>query len=182
MTTDPVEMTRQWLVDVVIGLNLCPFAATPYRAGRIRIIESQATANIGLLTDLRREIQFLVGADPQVFETSLLVITQLLGDFEDFNDFLDHAEVLLRANGWEGEFQLATFHPNYQFAETEPEDASNLTNRSPWPVLHIIRESSIELALASYTDDPDEIPARNVRCVEALSADERRALFPWLHS
>jgi uncharacterized protein len=177
---DAVSQTKQWLERVVIGLNLCPFAATPYRAGRIRIVETQATASISLLTELRRELQFLDNADPEVFQTSLLVVTAMLQDFDDYNDFLDLADTMLRAHGWEGVFQIASFHPQYQFAGTEPDDAGNLTNRSPWPVLHIIREASIDAALLSLAEDPDEIPARNIQCVEDLTDSERRELFPWL--
>ena len=177
---DAVSQTREWLERVVIGLNLCPFAATPHRAGRIRIVASQATADIALLTDLRTELQFLNDADPEVFETTLIVVTEMLQDFEDYNDFLDLADVLLHQKGWDGEFQIASFHPQYQFADTAPDDASNLTNRSPWPVLHIIREASLEEALEGLAEDPAEIPVRNIQCVEALTDDERRDLFPWL--
>jgi hypothetical protein len=103
----------------------------------------------------------------------------MLADFEDYNQFLDLVDLWLQQFGWEGEIQVASFHPDYQFADTEPDDAGNLTNRSPWPLLHMIREESLEHALAHFPD-PEGIPERNVLRMEQLSEAERKRLFPYL--
>jgi hypothetical protein len=103
----------------------------------------------------------------------------MLDDFEQYNAFFDLVDVWLREFGWEGDYQVASFHPDYQFADTDPDDPGNLTNRSPWPVFHLIREASIDRALSSHPD-VEGIPERNIARVEALSPEERRRLFPYL--
>ena len=112
-------------------------------------------------------------------ETTLLAIPDMLEDFADYNDFLDAVDLWVEQFGWEGELQVASFHPQYQFADTETDDPGNLTNRSPWPLLHIIREESLEKAIEHYPD-VDAIPERNVARMKALSAEERARLFPHL--
>ncbi|MBI5759492.1 MAG: DUF1415 domain-containing protein [Planctomycetales bacterium] len=178
--TDAVEHdVRQWLEQVVIGLNLCPFAGTPYRNGQIRISISQAVTEEALLADLQRELKLIDETPAATVESTLLVVTGLLADFEAYNQFLAEIDVLLRRGGWEGELQVASFHPQYRFLGTEPDDAGNLTNRSPWPILHIIREASIDKALADYPE-PESIPERNIRKMKSLSSEERCSFFPWL--
>lgn len=170
---------RSWLEQVVIGLNLCPFAGTPYRNGLVRIAISAAATGENLLTDLQNELLRIRATHSHDLETTLLVIPEMLADFGDFNQFLDDVEVLLRRGQWEGECQVASFHPHYQFVGTAPNDPGNLTNRSPWPILHIIRESSIDRALAEFPD-PAQIPETNIRRMQSLSAMERERYFPWL--
>lgn len=170
---------RQWLEKVVIGLNLCPFAGTPYRNGQIRISVSQAATEETLLAHLQGELVLIDGTPMTTIETTLLVIAGMLADFDVYNQFLAEVDALLRRGGWEGKYQVASFHPRYRFLGTDEDDASNLTNRSPWPILHIIREASIDMALSDHPE-PETIPGRNIRKMKSLSPDERRDYFPWL--
>ncbi|MDX5410909.1 MAG: DUF1415 domain-containing protein [Thauera sp.] len=170
---------EQWLDEVVIGLDLCPFAARPRREKRVRIAVSHATDEESLLNDLQAELERLSDTPAAELETTLLAIPDMLEDFADYNDFLDAVDLWVEQFGWEGELQVASFHPQYQFADTEADDAGNLTNRSPWPLLHIIREDSLEQAIAHYPD-VDGIPERNIARMKALGPDERRRLFPYL--
>ncbi len=169
----------QWLDDVVIGLNLCPFAAQPRRQNRVRICVSHARDEEALLDDMQRELERLSDTPVEELETTVIAIADLFEDFDDYNQFFDLVDLWLERFGWVGDMQVASFHPHYQFADTEPEDAGNLTNRSPWPLLHLIREDSLEAALANFPD-PDGIPERNIRRMEALTAEERQRLFPHL--
>ncbi|RPI90312.1 MAG: DUF1415 domain-containing protein [Planctomycetaceae bacterium] len=181
-SVSPAEIAGQvdqWLEQVVIGLNLCPFAGVPYRDGRIRITVSHAASEPELLHDLEQELTRLAGSPPAEIETTLLVVADLLADFDDYNQFLDEVDALLERTGWEGTFQVASFHPQYQFAGTQPEDPGNLTNRAPWPILHLLREDSVEQALADYPEI-EAIPERNIARMESLSVEERQKLFPWL--
>ncbi|PLX70485.1 MAG: DUF1415 domain-containing protein [Azoarcus sp.] len=174
-----ISDVRQWLDDVVIGLNLCPFAAKPRAEDRVRICVSHATTDEALLDDMQAELERLSDTPASELETTVLAIPDMLSDFEDYNQFLDLVDLWLQQFGWEGELQVASFHPDYQFADTEADDAGNLTNRSPWPLLHMIREESLEQALAHFPD-PEGIPERNVLRMEQLSEDERKRLFPYL--
>jgi len=174
-----VAAVQTWLREVVIGLNLCPFAADPNWKQQIRFAVSNARAEPELLTDLQAELRFLDQHPPTQLETTLLVIPHILAEFEVYNQFLFWVDTLLRESGWEGEYQVASFHPRYQFADTRPEAVENLTNRSPYPILHILRESSVEAVLAHYPE-PERIPARNIQTVQALTTAERRQLFPYL--
>jgi hypothetical protein len=177
---DPVEtVVRNWLESIVIGLNLCPFAARPFRSGLVRIQVSAATSKLELLTELQLELTKLAETPPAELETTIIAIPQLLADFGDYNDFLDRVDELLEHFEWDGEIQVASFHPQYQFADTEIGDAENLTNRSPLPLLHLLREASVEAALASHPD-PDVIPATNIARMRALTAAQRLALFGYL--
>lgn len=169
----------RWLNDVVIGLNLCPFAGKPAGEKRVRIIISQALDDELLLQDLQREMELLDEKPATEIETTLIVIPHHLQDFFDYNQFLNWAEKMIKRNGWTGVYQLATFHPEYCFAGAEPEDAENLTNRSPYPILHIIREASLEKALQFY-ESVDEVPENNKKRVESLSTAQKRVLFPYL--
>ncbi len=174
-----IDDVRQWLDEVVIGQQLCPFAAKPRDENRVRIAVSHATDEEALLKDLQAELERLSDTPAAELETTLLAIPDLLEDFEDYNDFLDLVDMWLEQFGWEGEMQVASFHPHYQFADTEADDAGNLTNRSPWPLLHIIREESLEQVLEHYPD-AEAIPERNIARMRALSAEERQRLFPYL--
>jgi hypothetical protein len=176
----PIEQqVRLWLEQIVIGLNLCPFAGASYRSGQIRIHVSQATNELALLEDLRSELERINSTPAATLETTILVVAGMLADFADYNVFLDEVDVFLRRGSWDREYQVASFHPQYRFEGTDASDAGNLTNRAPWPLLHIIREASIDQALSSYPD-PDAIPERNMKKMSSLTPDERRDLFPWL--
>ena len=170
---------EQWLDEVVIGLDLCPFAARPRREKRVRIAVSHATDDEALLNDLQAELERLSDTPAAELETTLLAIPNMLEDFADYNDFLDAVDLWVEQFGWEGDLQVASFHPQYQFADTEADDPGNLTNRSPWPLLHIIREESLEKAIEHYPD-VDRIPERNIARMQALTAEERAKLFPHL--
>ncbi|SDZ87314.1 DUF1415 domain-containing protein [Microbulbifer marinus] len=174
-----VDSVQQWLRDVVVGLNLCPFARKPMRAGQIRFKVSDARDDESLLTDLLEELRLLDNTPVEELETTLLIVPRHLREFADFNQFLDLAEWLLERHDYSGIYQLATFHPDYQFAGTRPEDAENLTNRAPYPILHLLREASLERALKNYPD-PETIPENNIRRVEGLTEEQKRQLFPYL--
>lgn len=174
-----VAAVQQWLADVVVGLNLCPFARKPMRAGQVRYHVSSARDDEALIEELLGEMQLLDSTPADELETTLLITPEHLAEFADFNQFLDLAEWLLERQGYTGVYQLATFHPDYQFAGTGPQDAENLTNRAPYPILHLIREASIERVLKNYPD-PESIPENNIQRVETLSDEQKRALFPYL--
>src|SRR6185295_6880550 len=148
--------TRTWLETMVIGLNLCPFARAVHVSGRIRYVVSEARMPHRLRTDLIDELLFLKSADPEQTETTLLIHPYVLEDFLEYNDFLDIADDVIRQLGLNGDFQIASFHPRYQFEGTEPDDVTNRTNRSPYPILQILRESSVERAIEE-TPDIDKI-------------------------
>jgi len=174
---DPVEVAvRHWLETIVIGLNLCPFAARPFRAGQVRIYVSDASDEVALLTELQLELKRLDETPATELQTTIIAIRQLLPDFLDYNDFLEKVDDLLEHFEWSGEYQVASFHPLYQFAGTRPDDAENLTNRSPVPLLHILREDSVEAAIESHPD-PEGIPIANIARIRALTAAQRLALF-----
>ncbi|MFB9215307.1 DUF1415 domain-containing protein [Vibrio sinaloensis] len=173
------QQVNQWLNDVVIGLNLCPFAAKPQRNKQIKIFVSDAQQEEVLLEDILSQLLELDATPAEELETTLVVVPNMLGDFFDYNLFIDWVEALIKQQDWEGIFQFATFHPDYCFGGTEPEDAENLTNRSPYPVFHLIREESMEKVLKHYPN-PEAIPDTNIARVESLTAEERRKLFPYL--
>jgi hypothetical protein len=169
----------RWLNEVVIGLNLCPFSGKPTRENRVRFVVSEATDDEALLQDLQREMELLDEKPASEIETTLVIVPDHLQDFFDYNQFLNWADQLLKRNRWVGVYQIATFHPDYCFADAEPDDAENLTNRAPYPILHIIREASLERAL-EYFPNADEIPEVNKARVEGLTAEEKQKLFPYL--
>jgi hypothetical protein len=142
--------TRAWLERAVIGLNLCPFAKAVHVKGQVHFAVSQASDAAGLLKDLRSEIDALVACDPVERETTLLMAPLCLDDFLAFNDFLGQGERLIRRMQLEGVLQLASFHPHYQFADTEADDVTNFTNRAPYPTLHLLREESIDRAVSAF--------------------------------
>ncbi|MGF1748092.1 DUF1415 domain-containing protein [Vibrio cionasavignyae] len=173
------EQVQQWLKEVVIGLNLCPFAAKPERNKQIKTFVSLANKEEGLLEDILGELMLLEQTEPEDLETTLVVVPNMLDDFMDYNFFIDWVEALIKQNDWEGIYQVATFHPNYCFGGADPEDAENLTNRSPYPIFHLIREASMAKVLKHYPD-PDAIPDNNIARVSGLSEAERKKLFPYL--
>ncbi|KJG00130.1 hypothetical protein UA32_09630 [Photobacterium angustum] len=176
---DIEQTVQQWLNDVVIGLNLCPFAAKPQRNKQIKIHVSSDKTENDLLESIYLQLKELDETAPQELETTLVVAPYLLEDFEDYNQFLDLVEGLVVQLGKSGIYQIASFHPDYCFYGTEPEDAENLTNRSPYPIFHLIREESMEKVLKHYPD-PEAIPERNIDCVENLTPEQIKQLFPYL--
>ncbi|EJG1029830.1 DUF1415 domain-containing protein [Vibrio parahaemolyticus] len=173
------QQVDQWLNDVVIGLNLCPFAAKPQRNKQIKIFVSEATQEEALLEDILQQLIELSTTEPEKLETTLVVVPNMLQDFWDYNFCIDWVEGLIKQQDWEGIFQVATFHPDYCFGGAAPEDDENLTNRSPYPIFHLIREESMEKVLKHYPD-PESIPDTNIARVSALSEEERKKLFPYL--
>jgi hypothetical protein len=145
-----VEDTRRWLERAVIGLNLCPFAKAVHVKNQVHCAVSTATDPRELLDDVSREIDALLALGAATRETTLLVAPNCLGDFLDFNAFLGQAERLVRKRRLDGVIQVASFHPAYQFEGTEAGDITNCTNRSPYPTLHLLREESIDRAVAAY--------------------------------
>src|SRR6056297_3210587 len=170
-----LEATRRWLERSVIGLNLCPFAASPWREERVRMRVSNATRLQQLADDLADELMALNAAEPVDCETTLLIHPEVLGDFLDYNDFLDIADRRLEELDLDGTIQIASFHPDYRFADTEADDPANCTNRSPYPTLHLLREASIEAAVARHPD-PDAIYERNIRKLRELGREGWEAL------
>src|ERR1700686_870511 len=177
MTSDEIiAATRRWLERSVIGLNLCPFAEGVYRGGRVRIRVSETRSASGLLEELRSELTGLHAADPLQRETTLLIHPWVLADFIEYNEFLDVCEAAIVDLSLEGELQVASFHPQYQFEGTGPEDIENYTNRSPYPMLHLLREASIDPAIAAVPDT-DEIYRRNIRTRRALGHEGWQRLW-----
>jgi hypothetical protein len=170
-----VAATRRWIERVVIGHNLCPFARAPYVQDRLRIQVSGARDGDALADDLRAELAWMRDADATQHETSLLVHPFVLGDFADYKDFLAVADALLVEMELDGEIQVASFHPDYQFADAAPDAIENATNRSPYPTLHLLRESSIDRALESGIDT-DAIYERNIHTLRTLGHAGWRAL------
>ncbi len=162
-----VAATRRWLETAVIGLNLCPFARAVHVREQIRYTVSAATTPEALLTDLIAELRTLVAAAPEEIETTLLIHPAVLTDFLDYNDFLGVAEAAVADLGLEGVIQIASFHPRYQFAGTAEDDVENYTNRSPYPLLHLLREASVERAVAAFPDAA-EIFGKNIATMRAL--------------
>lgn len=168
--------TRRWLERAVIGLGLCPFAKAVHVKGQIRYVVSRAQTTAELLVDLRRELGALDAADPELVDTVLLVLPDVLGDFLDYNAFLKVADRELEARGWSGSFQIASFHPHYEFGDTSPDDAAQLSNRSPYPILHLLREASVTRAVAAFSDAA-QIYEKNVVALRALGHAGWERLF-----
>ncbi|MFZ0789770.1 MAG: DUF1415 domain-containing protein [Chromatiaceae bacterium] len=162
-----VAATRQWIEKAVIGLNLCPFAKVVYLKGQVRYVVSRARHLDGLLEDLDRELDLLAAADPDEIDTTLLIHASLLRDFLDFNDFMQLAEAAVEEHDLQGVIQIASFHPAFQFEGTEPDDIGNFTNRAPFPTLHLLREASIERAVAAFPE-AEAIYERNIETLKAL--------------
>jgi hypothetical protein len=169
-----IRPVRHWVETVVVGLNLCPFAKRELVNDRVRFSVSDAETEEQLLADLQAELELL--DNDEAVETTLLIHPGVLQDFFDYNQFLNYVDRLLMQMELEGVYQVASFHPDYQFSGTRPDDVENYTNRSPYPMLHLIREDSLERAIASYPD-PDRIPERNIELLESLGRDKMQALL-----
>ena len=164
---DPIGATRRWVERAVIGLNLCPFAKAVYVKQQVRFVLSDASTPEALLEELAEELVLLRDTDPDQVDTTLIVHPDVLTDFLDYNDFLDNADAAVEALDLQGVIQVASFHPDYQFAGTMPDDISNYTNRSPYPTLHLLREASIDRAVEAFPD-ADVIVERNVKTLDVL--------------
>ncbi|HEY9098168.1 MAG TPA: DUF1415 domain-containing protein [Thiobacillus sp.] len=171
-----IAATREWLEKAVIGLNLCPFAKAVYVKNQVRIVVSHAKHLDGLLEDLDSELDFLAAASPDEVDTTLLIHPTLLPDFLDFNDFLQLVDAAVEEHELEGVIQVASFHPQFQFEGTEPDDMGNYTNRAPFPILHLLREASIERAVAAFPE-AETIFERNIDTLEKLGPEGWQALW-----
>nr|WP_315395671.1 DUF1415 domain-containing protein [uncultured Duganella sp.] len=165
-----IARTVDWLEKAVIGLNLCPFAKAVHVKGQVRYVVSDADTPEQLLEKLMEELQYLADADPERVDTTLLIHPRVLGDFEDYNEFLDVADAALEDLRLDGELQVASFHPQYQFADTHPNDIENYTNRAPYPTLHLLREDSVERAVEAFPE-ASEIFEKNIATLRALGHD-----------
>ena len=166
-TAAVIASTRRWIERVVIGLNLCPFAKAVYVKQQIRFAVTAAATTEELLAELRREVELLVRSNPEELDTTLLIHPRAMTDFIEFNAFLKRADATIRKLGQEGRVQVASFHPAYEFAGTEPDDIENCTNRSPHPTLHLLREASIDRAVAAFPDAA-AIYERNIETLRRL--------------
>ncbi len=164
---------RLWVETLIVGLNLCPFAGREVRRRSVRYVVSDATSEDELLEALFDEFSHL-DRNPET-ETTLLIHPQVLTAFPAYNQFLDKADALLAGAGLEGIYQVASFHPDYRFAGTAADDAENYTNRSPYPLLHLLRESSVERAAAGA--DVDAIPERNIELMNKMGTEQLRELL-----
>jgi len=162
-----IAATQRWLEQAVIGLNLCPFAKAVHVKQQIRYVVSAATTAEDLLEDLLSELRWLQDTDAQQIDTTLLIHPYVFRDFLDFNDFFDTVDIAVSEPEFNDEFQVATLHPQYQFAGTRPDDIENYTNRSPYPTLHLLREASVDRAVGAFPD-ADQIPERNIATMEEL--------------
>ncbi|MCW6027946.1 DUF1415 domain-containing protein [Stenotrophomonas sp. TWI700] len=169
-THDPIAETRKWLEQIVIGLNLCPFAKAVYVKDQVRFVLSDATTPEALVEELAEELILLRDTPAEQIDTTLIVHPDVLTDFLDYNDFLDNADAAIEALDLQGILQVASFHPQYQFAGAAPDDVSNYTNRAPYPTLHLLREDSVERAVAAFPD-PDVIVERNIETLDKLGIE-----------
>lgn len=170
-----IAATRRWVDRAVIGLNLCPFAKGVQTKGQAHYAVSHATDGQELLDDLKSELHALHAADPVKRDTTLLIAPQVFAEFLDFNDFLDRADRLLRKMRLGGDYQIASFHPQFLFADVDADDISHYTNRAPYPILHLLRESSIDRAVEAFPDAA-LIFEKNMQTLRALGVEGWLAL------
>jgi hypothetical protein len=171
-----ITATKQWISSIVIGLNLCPFAQRVFDSGKIRYVVSDAKDQNRLLDELAGELGLLQSTPIEEIETTLLIHPLVLEDFLDYNDFLDDAEQIIRTLNLRRTIQIASFHPHYQFAETQVDDVENYTNRSPYPMLHLLREESIT-RVAGDPDALEEIPQRNIKTLRIMGKEKILAML-----
>lgn len=169
-----INSVRRWFENAVLGLNLCPFAARPHQQESIQFVLSSADNDEQCLSDIYLNCHNL-DQHPDI-ETILLICPYHLARFDDYNQFLTLAEQFIEQEGWQGVYQIASFHPDYQFADTQTEDRSNWTNRTPFPLFHLIREDSLNKALQHFPD-VDQVPQRNIRKLNSLTRQQMRAIF-----
>ena len=175
-TAHVVASTRQWLEKAVIGLKLCPFAAAPYATNRVRFCVSEGRTQALLRQDLQRELLSLAKADPLECETTLLIHPWVLQEFSDYNEFLGECEDLLVECALADDLQIASFHPRYQFAGVDANDIGNYTNRSPYPMLHLLRQSSVTIAVDGFAGI-HEIGSKNIETLHELGHERWKQLW-----
>ena len=173
---EALGLTRRWLERAVIGLNLCPFAKAVYVKQQVRFVYSDATTPGQLVEQLGEELLLLRDTPADQVDTTLLVHPHVLQDFLDYNDFLEQADTLVEVLELDGELQVASFHPDYQFADSGADDIENCSNRAPFPTLHLLREDSVSRAVDAYPD-PDSIVERNYATLRELGHAGWRRLF-----
>ncbi len=171
-----VARTQLWLERAVIGLNLCPFAKSVFVKKQVRYALTAASSPDELLAELEHELTLLADTDPAQLDTTLLIHPLAMTDFLDFHFFLGEVDALIRNLGYEGVFQIASLHPQYEFAGSEPDDIANFTNRSPYPTLHLLRESSIDRAVAAFPE-AEAIFERNIETMERLGHEGWKKLW-----
>ena len=171
MSATSVEQTERWLKEWVIELDLCPFAKYPFEQGRVRITATNTTDSDSLFRFVLHELDRLYQSDAREIETTLVVVEQSLSEFKEYLDFLDLLEHVIVETGLEGEIQIASFHPDYCFDGVAEDDPSNYTNRSPYPMFHLIREASLEHAINHYPD-PEKIPGRNIALLREMGLEQ----------
>jgi hypothetical protein len=175
-----VEITvKHWLQEIVIGLNLCPFAKAPLLKNAIHFYISDAHNEEDVVYDLLQECERL--DQNSNIETTLMIYPEMFESFIEYNNFLSIAERVLKQNQWDGIYQIASFHPHYQFSDTDPEDPENLTNRAPYPILHLLREDALSKAIEGYKNT-EEIPEHNIKTINSLSRAEKEKYFYYLGS
>jgi uncharacterized protein len=164
-----IAETRAWVRRAVIGLNLCPFARAVDVKDQIRYVFTDATDAETLLATLVVELQRLADTEPELVDTTMVIHPGVFGDFEDFNDFLELADAAVEDMNLDGIIQVASFHPQFQFADTDPDDITNATNRAPYPTLHLLREESVDRAVAAFPE-AEAIFERNMETLEKLGS------------
>lgn len=174
------ENVVNWLKTIVIGLNFCPFARKPFESNLVRIVCEEVVEEDAILELVLSELLKLEETDASEIETTVIALPKAYKDFNNFNSLLFVLNNVLELEGFEGIFQIASFHPAYQFAGTEIDDVGNFTNRSPYPILHILREDSLSRALDSHPD-PDGIPDKNIRFLKSLSPEKLKDYFCYLY-
>lgn len=175
MEEEVLRKTQDWVENFVIGLKLCPFASVPAKENRIVYRYSAAKDIDVLFKDLLKILSEVIEAEPEVIETAVLVHPEVLSDFDAYLDFLEIAEQALEESGLEGHLQIASFHPDYQFDGVAEDDISHHTNRSPFQMLHILRELSVSTAIDLHPD-VDGIPERNVELMRELGLEKIKAI------
>lgn len=170
-----ITATREWLEKAVIGLNLCPFAKAVHVRGQIRYSISRARSLDELLDDAEKELRFLAASEPEKVDTTVVIHPHVFGEFLEYNDFLERADELVEELGLAGDLQVASFHPRYQFAGTQVDDITNYTNRSPYPMLHLLRESSVDAAVAAFPE-AEAIYLKNMETMRTLGHSGWQAL------
>jgi uncharacterized protein len=171
-----IDTTKLWVERFVIGLNLCPFARHPFRTDKIKYLVFDGDNQEKLTEKLVMEINHLLETTPSVLETTLIILPDMLADFDEYLDYLEISEFILSELELEGLVQVASFHPDYQFEGTEPDDVENYTNRSPFPILHLLREDSVERAIEAFPEVGD-IPAQNIETMKDLGLDHVKKML-----
>lgn len=177
---DIINSTKAWLETIVIGMNFCPFARKPFESDLVRLTSSDAQKDDDILEKVLEELNRLEDTPSSELETTLIIFPNAYPDFEAFNSLLYVLNEMLVMEGFEGTFQIASFHPDYQFAGTNKQDVENYTNRAPYPIIHLLREDSVYDALEQHPD-PDNIPNKNIQRLQSLSEQDLKKYFSYIY-